>query len=248
MRRSSRSRPPSSPKSATSARTSMRSCATWPTWPSSGSARPRCSANARAPKTPPKSGCSTRWCRRRAPASASRPAVPDKGSVDNTARQVMRKRLREGSLNDKEIEIELAEPRAGLEIMTPPGMEEMAEQMKNLFSQMGGARRKARKLKIAEAMQAAGRRGGRQAGERRRGQGACPGQHREQRHRVHRRDRQDRHAAPRWAAPTCRARACSATCCRWSKARPSAPSTAWSRPTTSCSSHRARSICPSRAT
>jgi ATP-dependent HslUV protease ATP-binding subunit HslU len=76
----------------------------------------------------------------------------DKGSGDNTARQVMRKRLREGTLNDKEIEIEVAEPRTGLEIMTPPGMEEMAEQMKNLFSQMGGARRKSRKLKIAEAM------------------------------------------------------------------------------------------------
>jgi ATP-dependent HslUV protease ATP-binding subunit HslU len=72
---------------------------------------------------------------------------------DNTARQVMRKRLREGALDDKEIEIELAEPRGGFEIMTPPGMEEMAEQMKSLFSQMSGSRRKARKLKIAEAMQ-----------------------------------------------------------------------------------------------
>jgi ATP-dependent HslUV protease ATP-binding subunit HslU len=71
---------------------------------------------------------------------------------DNTARQVMRKRLREGTLNDKEIEIEVAEPRTGLEIMTPPGMEEMAEQMKSLFSQMSGTRRKSRKLKIAEAM------------------------------------------------------------------------------------------------
>ncbi len=81
-------------------------------------------------------------------------ASADKPSGDNTARQVMRKRLREGTLNDKEIEIELAEPRsAGLEIMTPPGMEEMAEQMKNLFSQMGGARRKVRKLKIGEALQ-----------------------------------------------------------------------------------------------
>jgi ATP-dependent HslUV protease ATP-binding subunit HslU len=76
----------------------------------------------------------------------------DKGGGDNTARQVMRKRLREGALNDKEIEIEVAEPRTGLEIMTPPGMEEMAEQMKNLFSQMSGTRRKSRKLKIAEAM------------------------------------------------------------------------------------------------
>jgi len=72
--------------------------------------------------------------------------------ADNTARQVMRKRLREGTLNDKEIEIEVAEQRTGLEIMTPPGMEEMAEQMRSLFSQMSGTRRKSRKLKIAEAI------------------------------------------------------------------------------------------------
>jgi ATP-dependent HslUV protease ATP-binding subunit HslU len=72
-------------------------------------------------------------------------------SPDSTARQVMRKRLREGTLDDKEIELELAEPRAGLEIMTPPGMEEMAEQLKGMFSQLGQARRKPRKLKIGEA-------------------------------------------------------------------------------------------------
>jgi ATP-dependent HslUV protease ATP-binding subunit HslU len=70
---------------------------------------------------------------------------------DSTARQVMRKRLREGLLDDKEIEIELAEPRGGLEIMTPPGMEEMAEQLKGMFSQLGPAKKKTRKLKIGEA-------------------------------------------------------------------------------------------------
>jgi ATP-dependent HslUV protease ATP-binding subunit HslU len=70
---------------------------------------------------------------------------------DSTARQVMRKRLREGVLDDKEIEIELAEPRGGLEIMTPPGMEEMAEQLKGMFSQLGQAKKKTRKLKIGEA-------------------------------------------------------------------------------------------------
>ena len=73
-------------------------------------------------------------------------------TTDNTARQVMRKRLREGSLDDKEIEIDVAEPRAALEIMSPPGMEEMAEQLKGLFSQVGGGKHKTRKLKIAEAM------------------------------------------------------------------------------------------------
>jgi ATP-dependent HslUV protease ATP-binding subunit HslU len=71
---------------------------------------------------------------------------------DNTARQVMRKRLREGALDDKEIELDLAEPKAGLDIMTPPGMEEMAEQLKGMFSQLGQGRRRSRKLKIGEAM------------------------------------------------------------------------------------------------
>jgi len=71
---------------------------------------------------------------------------------DNTARQVMRKRLREGLLDDKEIEIELAEPKPSLEIMSPAGMEDMAEQLKGMFSQLGGTRRKQRKLRIAEAL------------------------------------------------------------------------------------------------
>jgi ATP-dependent HslUV protease ATP-binding subunit HslU len=73
---------------------------------------------------------------------------------DNTARQVMRKRLREGALDDKEIELELAEahPGTGPEIMAPPGMEDMAEQLKGLFSQMGQARKAARKLPIREAL------------------------------------------------------------------------------------------------
>ncbi len=70
---------------------------------------------------------------------------------DSTARQVMRKRLREGTLADKEIELDLAEPRGNVDIMTPPGMEEMAEQLKGLFSQMGQGKTKIRKLKIAEA-------------------------------------------------------------------------------------------------
>jgi ATP-dependent HslUV protease ATP-binding subunit HslU len=73
-------------------------------------------------------------------------------SADNTARQVMRKRLREGALDDKEIEIDLAEPRPALEIMSPAGMEDMAEQLKGLFAGMGQAPKKTRKLKIAEAL------------------------------------------------------------------------------------------------
>ena len=84
------------------------------------------------------------------------PARPEFGiapspSPDSTARQVMRKRLREGLLHDKEIEIEVAEAKPSLEILGPQGMEEMAEQLKGLFAQVGGTKRKLRKLKIGEA-------------------------------------------------------------------------------------------------
>jgi ATP-dependent HslUV protease ATP-binding subunit HslU len=72
-------------------------------------------------------------------------------AADNTARQVMRKRLREGLLADKEIEFEVAEAKASLEVMSPPGMEEMAEQLKGLFANAGGTKRKLRKLRIDEA-------------------------------------------------------------------------------------------------
>jgi len=78
--------------------------------------------------------------------------VSDTPPADNTARQVMRKRLREGALDDKEIEVDLAEPRPSLEIMGPQGMEEMAEQLKGLFSQIGGAKRKTRRMKLREAL------------------------------------------------------------------------------------------------
>ena len=73
-------------------------------------------------------------------------------AADNTARQVMRKRLREGAMDDKEIEVDLAEARPALEIMGPAGMEDMAEQLKGLFANMGQAPKKLRKLKIAEAI------------------------------------------------------------------------------------------------
>ena len=72
--------------------------------------------------------------------------------ADNTARQVMRKRLREGALADKEIEIDVADAKPALEIMGPQGMEEMAEQLRGLFSQIGADKRKTRKLKIGEAL------------------------------------------------------------------------------------------------
>ena len=72
--------------------------------------------------------------------------------ADNATRQAMRKRLREGQMDDKEIEVELLEAKPTMEILGPQGMEEMAEQLKGMFSQLGATRRKPRKLKIAEAM------------------------------------------------------------------------------------------------
>ena len=72
-------------------------------------------------------------------------------SQDSNTRQLFRKRLREGQLDDKEIEIEVAEV-AGIEIATPPGMEEMTSQLQNLFANMGKGKKKARKLKVKEAL------------------------------------------------------------------------------------------------
>jgi ATP-dependent HslUV protease ATP-binding subunit HslU len=71
---------------------------------------------------------------------------------DSTARQAFRKKLREGQLDDREIEIDLAEAAPSMQVMGPSGMEEMAEQLRGMFSQMGQERRRKRKLKIAEAM------------------------------------------------------------------------------------------------
>src|SRR5574344_1366652 len=76
----------------------------------------------------------------------------DTQPADNGTRQVFRKKLREGQLDDKEIDIDLLEARPQVEIMGPQGMEEMAEQLRGLFSQMGQERRKTRKLKIKEAL------------------------------------------------------------------------------------------------
>ncbi|HEV2611164.1 MAG TPA: ATP-dependent protease ATPase subunit HslU [Noviherbaspirillum sp.] len=70
----------------------------------------------------------------------------------STARQTFRKRLREGLLDDREIEIEVADVGPTMEIMAPPGMEEMTEQIKSMFSGLGATRKKKRKMKIREAM------------------------------------------------------------------------------------------------
>lgn len=70
---------------------------------------------------------------------------------DSTTRQKFRKKLREGELDDKEIEIEIAAPRASMEIFAPPGMEDLTSQIQGMFQNVTGEKKKARKLTIREA-------------------------------------------------------------------------------------------------
>ncbi|MBD8657707.1 ATP-dependent protease ATPase subunit HslU [Oxalobacteraceae sp. CFBP 13730] len=77
--------------------------------------------------------------------------TPDSKEGDAT-RQTFRKRLREGALDDREIEIEVSDAAPQMDIMAPPGMEEMTEQIKSMFAGANNARKKPRKLKVQEAM------------------------------------------------------------------------------------------------
>jgi ATP-dependent HslUV protease ATP-binding subunit HslU len=72
---------------------------------------------------------------------------------DNDTRQRFRKMLREGELDDREIEIEVRAMPVGVEIMAPPGMEEMTQQLQGMFQNIGGGKTRPRKLKIKEALQ-----------------------------------------------------------------------------------------------
>ena len=72
-------------------------------------------------------------------------------SENNTTRQAFRKKLREGQLDDKEIEIDVSQAPVGVEIMAPPGMEEMTNQLQSMFQNMGGDKKSKRKLKIKDA-------------------------------------------------------------------------------------------------
>lgn len=71
---------------------------------------------------------------------------------DSGTRQIFRKKLRQGELDDKEIEVDLAQVSVGVEIMAPPGMEEMTSQLQGMFANLGGDKKQKRKLKIKEAI------------------------------------------------------------------------------------------------
>jgi ATP-dependent HslUV protease ATP-binding subunit HslU len=70
---------------------------------------------------------------------------------EGTARQKFRKKLREGQLDDTEIEIDLSQPAPQMEVMAPPGMEELTQQIQSMFANIGHGRRRSRRLRVREA-------------------------------------------------------------------------------------------------
>lgn len=74
--------------------------------------------------------------------------------TEASTRQKMRKKLREGDFNDKEVEIDVAAPSVGVEIMAPPGMEDMTNQLQGMFQNLNSGKTKTRKMKISDALKA----------------------------------------------------------------------------------------------
>ncbi|KZY83486.1 HslU--HslV peptidase ATPase subunit, partial [Oleiphilus sp. HI0071] len=83
--------------------------------------------------------------------SAGSSIVDEQIQEESSTRQIFRKKLREGELDDKEIDIELSSAPVGVEIMAPPGMEDMTNQLQSLFSNMTGDKKKSKKLKVSDA-------------------------------------------------------------------------------------------------
>jgi ATP-dependent HslUV protease ATP-binding subunit HslU len=82
----------------------------------------------------------------------ARTGFSETASEDSSTRQKFRKKLREGELDDKEIEIEVSAPAASMEILAPPGMEDLSQQLQGMFQNLGGGKKRSRKLKIKEAL------------------------------------------------------------------------------------------------
>jgi len=76
----------------------------------------------------------------------------DEATGESSARQLFRKKLRQGELDEKEIEIEVSNTAVGVEIMAPPGMEEMTSQLQNMFSSMNTGRTRKRKMTVKQAL------------------------------------------------------------------------------------------------
>jgi ATP-dependent HslUV protease ATP-binding subunit HslU len=171
----------------------------------------------------------------------------DAAGADSATRQKFRKKIREGELDDKEIEIEVAQVSAQMEILAPPGMEELTSQIQGMFQNLGGGRRRTRKLRIKEAMklltdeEAAKLINDEDIKLRALANAEQNG--------IVFLDEMDKITSRQeTSAAEVSRQACSATCCRWSRAPRCPPSTAWCAPTISCSSAAARFTCPSRRT
>ncbi len=78
-------------------------------------------------------------------------SAADEPAEDSNTRQLFRKRLREGELDDREIDIDIEAVRVGVEIMAPPGMEEMTSQLQSMFSNLGSGKKRSVRLKIKDA-------------------------------------------------------------------------------------------------
>src|SRR5438477_5689084 len=81
-------------------------------------------------------------------------SIQDMQPTDTAARQKFRKMLREAKLDDKDIDVELSVLPAQMEILAPPGMEDLTSQIQGMFQQMSGGRRKVKRMKVGEAMKA----------------------------------------------------------------------------------------------
>src|SRR5205814_8805121 len=81
------------------------------------------------------------------------PAARGVDVEETSTRQKFRKKLREGELDDKEIDIEVSAAQPQMEILAPPGMEELTSQIQGMLSNLGGGRRRLRRMKIREAAQ-----------------------------------------------------------------------------------------------
>ena len=147
-RRSSRSRRPSLPRSVTSAAMSTPSSAIWS----------RLRSRTRASRRRAKCGIRPQIIAEERMLDALLPPAREVGfqsaapEADGATRQKFRKKLREGELDDREIEIEVAAAQAQMEIFAPPGMEDLTSQIQGMFQNLGTGRKRSRKLKIKDAM------------------------------------------------------------------------------------------------
>ena len=137
-------------------------------------------------------------------------------------RQRFRKLLREGELDQREIEIDVQAPTVGVEIMAPPGMEEMTSQLQSMFQGVSSGRRSTRKLRVQEALRLlTDEEAGKMVNEEEIKLKALNAVEQ----RIVFLDEIDKAAARTRSVPTYRGKVCSGTCCRWWRAVPSARAT-----------------------